>query len=109
MSAIPTISHIVITTRQMESYEGGVAQMRDELVVTPYWTGVDRPQGNGYAMYDTPSKRRLAERLKACMLSGKMYPNPHVLVNVNGKTYAAWDGYLVSGRSMSADLKRLGF
>jgi hypothetical protein len=79
------------------------------ILVRPYWSGVDRKDGTGYSLPDTPNGQRLAERLKRCMESMAMFPNARAATDNAGKTYATCDGYHVVGRTMNADLKRLGF
>ena len=81
---------------------------RDGISVTPFWAGVDRPQGHGFGLLNTAAHRKLAERLKAAIEAGVVFPNATVTVNVNGATYVDSD-CLVGGRTMNADLTRLGF
>lgn len=67
---------------------------------------VDRPEFWGFGI---PSNNpKLVQRLRNAILSGKVFTNFRILTDVNGKTYFGYD-CSVHGRSMNADLKRLGF
>ncbi|MBM4469831.1 hypothetical protein GS982_20545 [Rhodococcus hoagii] len=72
--------------------------------VSPSWHGVDRPDTGGYAVRD----RRTADRLVAAIRAGVVYTNPTIVTDVNGKTFVSADR-AVYGRTLRADLRRLGF
>lgn len=80
----------------------------DSISVFPYWKGVDRPQGAGWGLRNTPADRKLAQRLKAAIEAGAVYRSVTAAVDVNGSTYARTEG-TVLGRTLNADLRRLGF
>lgn len=75
------------------------------IVVTPFWRGVDRPSAGGWEI--PASKRRLAERLSEAVRAGAVHPDPRVETDALGLTYVA-SSCLVLGRTMDADLRRLG-
>lgn len=73
--------------------------------VSPIWGGgVDRPNTGGYIV----KGGRLAARLESAMLAGVVYEDPTVKTDVNGKTYVAASSRIL-GRTVNADLRRLGF
>jgi hypothetical protein len=73
--------------------------------VYPVWSGVDRPITSGWQV-----RNRDAVRLKRAIMAGAVCKSTRVATDVDGKTYVDHDGHArVSGRSMNADLKRLGF
>lgn len=80
----------------------------DTITVEPVWQGVDRPNTGGWIISDTPSNRKLANRLKAAIEAGVVCTEPEIETDVNGKTYVN-HGHEVIGRTMNADLKRLGY
>jgi hypothetical protein len=79
------------------------------LRIVVRYTGViqlDRRELSGWGL---PLKhRKLAERLKRAIEAGVVYGRAAVATDVNGKTYLKSD-WRVFGRTMNADLKRLGF
>lgn len=90
---MPHITHV-----NVEGYETpGTAR------VTPIWSDVDRAEGAGWVV-----SSKLVSRLVAALLAGVVTPNPKVATDVNGKTFVSHD-LRVLGRTMNADLKRLGF
>jgi hypothetical protein len=93
----PTISHVEITT-----------QADGTISIFPYWNGVDRPQGAGWGLRDTPAHRRLAQRLKKALEAGAVYYNVKAAVDINGNTYASASSRVL-GRRLNADLTGLGF
>lgn len=94
----PTLDRVEITVSLDES----------SITVWPYWNGVDRPRGAGWGLRNTPAHRRLAERLKRALEAGAVYRSVTAAVDVNGNTYARTEGHLL-GRTLNADLKRIGF
>lgn len=80
----------------------------DGLHIEPYWSEVDRPYTGGWLFNDTPSNRRLADRLKAAILAGAFYGPAEIKTDRDGKTWACARGAGI-GRTMNADLKRIGF
>ena len=74
------------------------------LTVRPVWAGVDRSEGTGISVKD----RKVADRLVKGLLSGKVFQSePKVRTDAFGKTYVEAP-MLVLGRTLNADLKRLG-
>lgn len=80
----------------------------DGLHVFPVWQGVDRPQTGGVALPDTPSGRNLADRLKKAIEAGVAYRGLAIRQDNAGQTYVATDARVL-GRTLNADLRRLGF
>lgn len=78
------------------------------ITVWPYWKGVDRPQGAGWGLRDNANGHKLARRLKAALESGKAFTKVSVAYDINGNTFATTQGRLL-GRTLNADLKRIGF
>lgn len=76
--------------------------------VTIEWSGakLDRPNTGGWGLGAQHGK--LAERLVRCINAGKATGTPTIATDVNGKTYVSAP-HKVFGRTMNADLKRLGF
>lgn len=72
--------------------------------VSPVWADVDLPANFGWLV---PGER-LARRLEAALRAGATLRNAEVRTNVNGQTYVA-NEHRVTGRTMNADLRRLGF
>lgn len=68
--------------------------------------GVDQPQGPGWEL--GPKHQKLAERLKAAILAGKALTVEGVTEDVHGKTYVR-TRVNVLGRTLNADLTRMGF
>lgn len=73
------------------------------VVVTPVWSGVDRPSSLSWS---TP--HNLVQRLVRAILDGVAVRNPHVLKDVYGKTYVMHD-HVISGVELEADLTANGF
>jgi hypothetical protein len=67
---------------------------------------LDRDQMMGYGLRRSHS--RLAARLVKAIRAGAVFPNPRVTLDIDAKTYVE-AGWVVFGRTMGADLKRLGF
>lgn len=68
--------------------------------------GLDRVRLLGFGL--RPGKTALALRLKAAILAGRVFGPGTIHVDVNGRTYLHADA-CVMGRTMNADLKKLGF
>lgn len=78
------------------------------LHISPIWQGVDRPNTGGVLISDTPANRMLADRLKKAIEAGVCYRFESICTDRNGKTYVgAHAGFM--GRTLNADLRRLGF
>ena len=67
---------------------------------------VDRPIVCSWSV--SPDRLDLVGRLSKAIFSGKATPNPEVKTDVSGETYVDTD-FVILGRTMNADLKRLGF
>src|SRR5262245_15835355 len=80
------------------------------LTVRLTWplAGVDRPETMGWRLPNTPNGRRLAQRLMAAIEAGVAVTEPAIVADVNGKTYVEAHSHVL-GRTMNADLKRLGY
>lgn len=74
------------------------------LSVWPVWRDVDRPCTSGMAVKDN----RMAARLAAAIEAGAALTNQGTLTDVDGKTYVNTRWHVL-GRTLSADLRRLGF
>lgn len=74
------------------------------LCVTPVWGGVDRPRVGGIVVKDM----KTAARLQRAYYAGAAYDTPTIQTDVNGKTFV-WAPTRVLGRTMNADLKKLGY
>lgn len=83
-----------------------ISRAENELRVVTEWAGVDRPIAHTFSL--TATKISLAGRLVAAIKAGVVFTNPRVMVDVRGQTYVS-HGITVIGRTMDADLKRLGF
>lgn len=94
----PTVVRVEIE----HNFEGG------GITVWPVWSGVDRERGSGYGLNNTPAHRELALRLRTAMLAGAVYEPAIIATDVNGKTFARASSKVL-GRTMNADLARLGY
>lgn len=74
------------------------------------WGGapLDRPDVGGWGLPNTPHGWRLARRLALAIECGRATRNAEIKTDVNGATYVSAE-HTISGRTMHADLKRLGF
>jgi hypothetical protein len=70
----------------------------------PVWAGVDRPTTGGMVCRD----RKTANRLAAAIRAGKAYVPVAVKVDSYGHTYVETRANVL-GRTLNADLRRLGF
>lgn len=80
-----------------------------EISVTIDWSGpvgLDRPNTGGWGL--GPKHAKLARRLAAAINAGKATGPATIATDVNGRTYVQAD-HKINGRTMNADLKRLGF
>lgn len=73
------------------------------VLVSPVWTGVDRPVTFGWIV-----PKKLVGRLTQALMAGVVCRRPEVMTDLNGHTYMTYDCQ-VTGRYLNADLKRLGF
>jgi len=76
------------------------------IIVRPYFTGVDRPEGTGYQLPE--NKIKLAHRLVDAMLDGAAFTDVKKLTDKNGKTYVSTRS-VVGSRQLNADLRRIGY
>ena len=75
-------------------------------VVSTWNSPVDRPEAMGFQL--KPTHRQLAERLVRAIEDGVVFTNPTQEIDVFGRTYIDSD-CKVLGRTMNADLNRLGY
>lgn len=80
-------------------------EMPDVFTVRPMWGGVDRPEGTGYAVRGM----KLARRLEAALRAGAVYRDLSIKTDIYNQTYASTTGSQILGRTMNADLTRLGY
>jgi hypothetical protein len=66
------------------------------------WTGVDRPRTYGIVA------GKHAARLARAINAGVVFHDPKVITDVDGNTFVS-AASRVRGRTLNADLKRLGF
>lgn len=80
------------------------------ITVWPYWTaeGLDRRQGTGFGLTDSPAHKRLSQRMVNAILADAVFYKPEIRTDTHGKTYVHASSR-VMGKYMNADLKRLGF
>ena len=74
-------------------------------VVHTRWAGVSRPETYSISCSD---KLELAQRLKRAIKAGVVYTDPYVKQDAAGKPYVK-HGCVVMGRTINADLNKLGF
>lgn len=67
---------------------------------------IDRNEMMGYQL--RRSNSRLKARLMKAIHAGAVFPNPLVVLDIYGKSYVQ-AGFVVFGKTMGADLRRLGF
>jgi hypothetical protein len=80
----------------------------EDIFIRPIWSGVDRPDTGGWSV--RLSDRKLAERLAKAILAGVVCGGGSIKTDNGGKTYVG--GFKtphILGRTMNADLKKLGF
>lgn len=102
MTDLPTLDRVEINR------EAPIEGLKPSIVVRPFYRGVDRPEGVGIGLNDTPAHWALARRLQRAIEAGAAFPIKGIATDKLGKTYALTD-YNVMGRVLNADLKRLGF
>lgn len=74
------------------------------FIVEPEFVGVDRPYCSGWVV-----EEKLVKRLTAAIEGeAAKETNINVRTDIDGKTYVSFN-LMVSGRTMNADLKRLGY
>ena len=78
------------------------------LSVNPIWRGVDRPNVGGWGLSDDSKGLKLAARLKSAIESGRAFCEVSLLTDCNQKSYVAAASPIL-GRTLNADLKRLGY
>lgn len=97
MPTNPAVPADVTVTPYSEPWGSG-------LYVDPVWSGVDRPDTGGWAVKD----QRMADRLTRALYAGVAVRYDGIGTDIDGNTYVLAT-HLVSGRTMNADLRRLGF
>lgn len=85
-----------------------IVEEADGLAIQVTWTGaeLDRPSTGGWVVKRT--HRALAERLVRAIEAGKVFKEPTLRRDIYGKTYVSASARVL-GRTMNADLRRLGF
>lgn len=72
--------------------------------------GLDRDHVYGWSVGSAgPKAEKMAARLSAAVLAGKVFSGAETRKDIHGRTYLSADGCRVMGRRMNADLRRLGF
>ena len=91
----------------MLTVTGHIEVSPERIEVSYYWEGekIDRPSVGAMSC---GSNRKLAERLKRAVDAQKVHLNPQIKTDINGKSYVSAT-ITVNGRSLNADLKRLGY
>lgn len=102
MTDLPTLDRVEINR------EAPIAGLKPSIVVRPFYRGVDRPEGVGIDLNDTPAHWALARRLQRAINAGVASPISGIGTDCTGKTYARTT-LNVMGKYLNADLKRLGF
>jgi hypothetical protein len=97
-------SHVNIKLEEQEFFAAGVI-LPERIVVQPIWKDVDRPIVGGWSCgMDT----KLAGRLQQAIESGALFCKLEFKTDSSNQTYiSATD--LILGRTMNADLKKLGY
>jgi hypothetical protein len=76
--------------------------------VAGFWAvdgvNLDQPMSSGYEV----RTMRLAERLAKAIRDGKVFVNPTIATDMGGKTYVSATS-TVLGRTVNADLRRMGY
>jgi hypothetical protein len=81
----------------------------DCIAVTALWEGAEKVDRNHvYGMILSKTKRALAERLVRAIEAGVVISDLAIKTDVNGNTYVGSKSNVL-GRTLNADLKRLGF
>ena len=95
----PVLKEVTI----VEKSEDGIGSY---YLVSPVWTGVDRPNTGGYSCGRNLS---LARRLQTAIASGKLWlKEPQKKIDVNGNSYVCAD-IKISMRRANSELQKLGF
>jgi len=101
-----------VLTPMATSYTGA-----DEIHVEVTWSARN-PDGTRAALLDRPhtfgwavslGHGALARRLLAAINAGAVYSNPRIVRDCNGATYVQADSVRMLGRTLNADLRRIGF
>ena len=79
-----------------------------QTIVQTIYSGVQGEQGPGWAFPPTKAGYKLATRLAAAIRAGVAVSEPVVKFDINGRTYASVEAKVI-GRTMNADLTRMGF
>jgi hypothetical protein len=81
----------------------------DGLHVEVTWGGaaLDRPCTSGWLLALVHAE--LAVRLATAINAGAVYSNPRIVRDCNGATYVQADSVRMLGRTLNADLRRIGF
>jgi hypothetical protein len=106
MNQEPGTEEAVVKLPKLETVEITLdrTKSRPGFVVTPVWSGVDRPRS--YSVFTL--KMSLANRLKNAIEAGVAITVRGTGTDVNGETYADTQNHFLGSR-LNADLKKLGF
>ena len=85
-----------------------IYQTKSQTVVETIYSGVQVPQGPGWAFPPTKAGYKLATRLAAAIRAGVAVSEPVVKFDINGRTYASVEVKVIGWR-INADLTRMGF
>lgn len=95
------------TTTNIGTPKATIEPSTDNLYrVRAIWTDAPVDRQQGYACDGLT--RPVAERLARAIEAGAILVDPVIKTDINGKTYVS-STWMVRGRAMNADLKRLGF
>lgn len=96
-------------TAVLKTYDHGALEGDIGVDIVFNEAGVDRPHTHGWCLgSDTPARRKLAARLMAAIEAGVVETDLEIHTDVFGGTYVSGQSH-VYGRTVNADLKRLGF
>lgn len=88
---------------ERESFDG-----RSCINIGIVWKGVDRPATSSWSLQDTKAGMALALRFQRCLETARVHRTIELLTDCYGKTYIS-TSFQVLGRTLNADLKRMGF
>lgn len=80
----------------------------DSIEVVPEWAGVDRPTTGGISLPNKPRYLALAKRLVRAIEAGKAFVPVAIKIDIHGSSYVETRN-VVFGKTLNADLKRIGF
>lgn len=81
-----------------------------DLCLEVLYTGADVDRNHVAGWVFSPSQRKLAERLLACVQAGRAFTGYEVKTDVHGKTYIdAKQAGFFHRKHMSGELRKLGF